>query len=143
IRGYNLVDLVETVQARVEALAASGAEIPLIVYDPYQMSTVALNLAKKGFFVRPFSQGDLRIKSDTELQDLILSHKLVVYEDTDDLRYHLENSIKREAEKGFRISKDLATKPCDGIVALSMSAHAAAAPEFFEVGDDGGEGAMF
>ncbi|MBU0846775.1 hypothetical protein KKH23_06250, partial [Patescibacteria group bacterium] len=119
IKGHMLVDLTNTVERRIYDLAEAGAVIPLIVYDPYQMSTVALNLAKAGFHVQPFSQGDLRIKADTELQDLIVSKNLEIYENTEDLRYHIENSVKREGEKGFRISKKLATKPCDGAVALS------------------------
>jgi phage terminase large subunit-like protein len=142
LQGRNIVDLVETVQARVLELAEAGAEIPLIVYDPFQMSTIALNLAKKGFFVRPFSQGDPRIKADTALFLNITSKNLDVYEDSRDLREHIENAVKKEAEKGFRISKDKATKPCDGAVALSMSAFAAVDPEFFwEHG--GAEGFMF
>ena len=142
IQGRNIVDLVETVQARVLALAAAGAEIPLIVYDPFQMSTVALNLAKRDFYVRPFSQGDPRIKADTGLFLHITSGNLEVYEGAEDLRDHIENAVKKESEKGFRISKDKAAKHCDGAVALSMSVFAATDPEFFQP-PGGAEGLMF
>jgi len=94
-----------------------------ITYDPTQLHYLASRLKKKQITnIKPFTQGLDRLKSDKQLQDLIMSRRLT-HDGNPLLKQHIDNAnIKKAGEDGIRLVKRSNSLKIDAAVALSMAA---------------------
>jgi phage terminase large subunit-like protein len=134
--GNKIIDLEETLKAEIiELLDEWGLSIVKIVWDPYQLHSIMTDLQKKydkhgtRKLFEEFPQTNKRIQSDMAFFDYIASKKLRHSElpgnDSSDLRHHVQNTVARSTERGFRIDKEATAKKIDLAVAASMACFAA------------------
>lgn len=124
-RGAAVIDPADAL-VELRRLKAAGMRISAVVYDPYQLASVALQAASEGFNMVEFSQGPPRLLADTALRDRIATGMLAHTHDPA-LRSAVENADAREqgvrAGEGGRWRIVKGTGKVDCLVALSMAAH--------------------
>ena len=76
-----------------------------VLYDPYQMASVAQRLAKRGLRMEEFPQTVPNLTAASQnLYELIKSQGLSVYPD-DDIRLAVQRAVALETTRGWRIAK--------------------------------------
>ena len=96
-----------------------------VLYDPYQMASVAQRLAKRGLRMEEFPQTVPNLTAASQnLYELIKSQGLSVYPD-DEIRLAVQRAVALETTRGWRIAKEKASHKIDVVVALAMAAYAA------------------
>lgn len=123
--GKPTVDLENTIGAEVLRLHKLGA-VDAVVYDPFQLHSVALSWEKAGIRCIEMPQTAARVESDQALYDAILGRTLAHHGDPT-LTEHVTNAVAVETPRGFRLAKEKTSRKIDAAVALSMAAHGAAA----------------
>ena len=92
-----------------------------ILFDPYQLQSVAQRLLKKGLRIEEFPQSSPNLTTASQnLYELIESQRLLVYPDRD-MRLAISRAVAVETPRGWRISKVTASHKIDVVVALAMS----------------------
>jgi phage terminase large subunit-like protein len=98
-----------------------------MAYDPYQMHDMAQRFKREGVMhVREFGQAGPRLKSDKELQDLIIARR-ITHDGNPLLRRAIDNcNIQKHGRgEGIRLIKRSTSAKIDPAVALSMAAERA------------------
>ena len=121
--GKPTVDLSETIGDEVLRLHDLGA-VDHVVYDPYQLHSVALSWEKAGVKCIEMPQTGARVESDQALYDAIIGRTLVHCDDPT-LTEHVLNAVAVETPRGFRLAKEKTSRKIDAAVALSMAHHGA------------------
>lgn len=116
--GKPTIDL-SLVQDEIERLHAKG-QVDCVVYDPFQLHSIATDLEKKGIRIKEFPQTNQRTEADQALYDAIIGGQVQHYNHPD-LNAHIRNAIAVESVRGFRLAKDKTSLKIDAAVALSMS----------------------
>jgi hypothetical protein len=122
------VDLSETIGAEILRLHKAGLVIACY-YDPYQLHSIALDLARQGVNMRELPQTGARVEADTSLYDAIVGHTLRHYNDPT-LNEHIANAVAVETVRGIRLAKERTTRKIDAAVALSMAHYGAVESAF-------------
>src|SRR5262249_47271437 len=93
-----------------------------VLYDPWQMTSVAQRLFKKGIPMLEFSQvlGNLTLASQT-LYDAIKGKNLIVYPDKE-MRTAISHAVAKEGSRSWRIGKEKQSHKVDLVVSLAQSA---------------------
>ena len=117
-KGKATIDL-EALRDEIIRLHNAG-NLGRVLYDPYQMGSIALNLERKGIQMVEFPQTAQRVESDQQLYDCIIGGAVQHYNHPE-LNKHIRNAIARETPRGFRLDKEKTTLKIDMAVALSMS----------------------
>jgi hypothetical protein len=118
------LDFEATIEATIVDLCSSYS-VQEILYDPWQMASVAQRLVRRGVPMREFPQtsGNLTDAS-SNLFELITNGNLSAYPD-DAMRLSVSQAIAVETPRGWRIAKEKAKHKIDVVVALGMAALAA------------------
>jgi hypothetical protein len=127
--GKPTVDIDATIGAEVLRLADLGA-VDCVIYDPYQLHSVALTWEKAGIRCVEMPQTSARVEADQSLYDAILGQTLAHCGDPV-LTEHVLNAVAVETPRGFRLAKEKTSRKIDAAVALSMSHHTAKATAGF------------
>lgn len=116
-----VVDLDETIVKRLIA-EMEVRTIVSIVYDPYQLHSIAMRLLKRGLNMKEFPQTIMRAKADTHLYDLITQGRLIVFP-SEALKDHVLKAKAKEYDETerMRLVKSSGKIKIDLAVALSMS----------------------
>lgn len=122
--GKPTVDLEATISAEVLRLHKLGA-VDAVVYDPFQLHSVALTWEKSGIRCIELPQTNARIEADQALYDAIIGRTLAHHGDPT-LTEHVLNAVAVETPRGFRLAKEKTSRKIDAAVSLSMAAHGAA-----------------
>jgi phage terminase large subunit-like protein len=123
--GKPTVDLTETIGDEVLRLHQLG-NVDAVVYDPFQLHSVALLWEKAGIRCIEMPQTAARVESDQALYDAILGRTLAHCGDPT-LTEHVLNAVALETPRGFRLAKEKTSKKIDAAVSLSMAHHGALA----------------
>lgn len=118
-KGKPTVDLTETIGAEVLKLHEAGC-IDCVVYDPYQLHSLAVEWEKKGIKTIELPQSAARTEADQGLYDAVISQSIRHYGDPT-LTEHLNNAVAIETPRGLRLAKEKTSLKIDAGVALSMS----------------------
>ena len=121
--GKPTVDLDETISAEVIRLHEAGA-IDGIVYDPYQLHSLAIGWEKAGIRCIELPQTAGRVEADQALYDAVIGGALRHYNDPT-LNEHIRNAVAIETARGYRLAKEKTSLKIDAAVALSMANHGA------------------
>jgi len=121
--GRPTVDLEKTIQAEILRLH-QARRLSAVVYDPYQLHSIALALQRAGVRMIEMPQTVARVESDQALYDAILSGGLAHNGDST-LTEHVLNAVAVETPRGLRLAKEKAGRKIDAAVALSMAHHIA------------------
>ena len=127
-RNKPTVDLSETIGAEILRLHKAGLVIACY-YDPYQLHSIALDLAREGVNMKELPQTGARTEADTSLYDAIVGHTLRHYNDPV-LNEHISNAVAIETPRGVRLAKEKTTRKIDAAVALSMAHYGAVESAF-------------
>jgi phage terminase large subunit-like protein len=96
-----------------------------ILFDPWQMQSVAQRLLKRGLPIEEFPQTSPNLTSASQnLFDLIESLGLVMYPD-EQLRLAISRAVAIETPRGWRIGKHTQSHKIDLVISLAMACHAA------------------
>lgn len=109
------------IEAELARLCRSFAVIE-VAYDPYQLHDMATRLKNQGLAnFKEFGQMKPRLMADKQLQDLIMSRR-IMHDGNPLLRQHIDNAnIKKHGEDGIRLIKRSTSLKIDAGVALSMA----------------------
>ncbi len=118
-KGKPTVDLSETIGAEVLRLHDAGC-IDAVVYDPYQLHSLAVEWEKKGIRTIELPQSAARTEADQALYDAVIAKSIRHYGDPT-LTEHLHNAVALETPRGLRLAKEKTSLKIDASVALSMS----------------------
>jgi hypothetical protein len=121
--GKPTIDLQATIGDEVLRLHGLGV-VDSVIFDPFQLHSIALAWEKAGIRVIELPQTNARIESDQSLYDAILSKSLVHCGDPE-LTEHITNAVAVETPRGFRLAKERTSRKIDAAVALSMAHHGA------------------
>lgn len=121
--GKPTIDLDETIKAEILTLHNSGL-VDSVVYDPYQLHSIAIDLQKNGIPMIELPQTAGRIEADQALYDAIISKAIRHYNDPT-LNEHISNAVAVETPRGFRLAKEKTSRKIDAAVALSMAHYGA------------------
>jgi phage terminase large subunit-like protein len=96
-----------------------------VLFDPYQMQSVAQRLARQGMPIEEFPQtsGNLTLASQN-LYELVQGRNLILYADAG-MRLSASRAVAVESSRGWRIAKEKQSHKIDVVIALGMAAHAA------------------
>jgi phage terminase large subunit-like protein len=118
------LDFEATIEATLKDLARRF-NVRKILYDPWQMQSVAQRLVKQGLPLQEFPQSSPNLTQASQcLFDLIQSQAIVLYPDQH-MRLAVSRCVAIESPRGWRIGKDRSAFKIDVIVALAMSCLAA------------------
>ena len=99
-------------------------KVQKVVYDPYQMESVAQRLKAQLVPMEPLPQTTANLTViGTNLFDLLKGKTITFYSD-DDVRLAISRCVAFETTRGWRIAKEKAAHHIDIVVALAMAAHA-------------------
>jgi len=102
-----------------------GYRVRQVLFDPFQMVSVAQRLEKSGLPIEPFNQTLPNLTQATSnLFDLISQRQLVLYPDAA-MRLAVSRAIMVESSRGWRLDKAKQSHKIDVLVALSMACLAA------------------
>jgi phage terminase large subunit-like protein len=91
------------------------------VFDPYQLHSTMMRLQDDGLDVAEYPQTSQNLTKAAEtLLDLLRTQRLALYAD-DELRQQALNATVVESPRGIRITKAVASRKVDAIVALAMA----------------------
>jgi len=121
--GKPTIDLDETIKAEILHLHAAGL-VEAVVYDPYQLHSIAMDLSKAGVRMIELPQTAQRVEADQALYDAIIGRLIRHYGDPT-LNEHINNAVAIETPRGFRLAKEKTSRKIDAAVALSMAHHGA------------------
>ncbi|MFA6271003.1 MAG: terminase TerL endonuclease subunit [Candidatus Paceibacterota bacterium] len=121
--GKPTVDLDDTLKAEILKLHKAG-QVEAVVYDPYQLHSIALDLGKAGVRMIELPQTNQRTEADQALYDAINGRLIRHYGDPT-LTEHISNAVAIETPRGFRLAKEKTSRKIDAAVALSMAHHGA------------------
>lgn len=127
--GKPSIDLEETIGNEVLQLHKER-RVKAIVYDPWQLATVARQWEKAGIKCIELPQTAQRVEADTALYNGIISGRVRHFKSAE-LDEAIRNAIISETPRGIRIVKEKASRKIDALVALSMAHHAAIAQPIF------------
>ena len=127
-RSKPTVDLSDTIGAEILRLHKAGLVIACY-YDPYQLHSIAIDLARQGVNMQELSQTSARTEADTSLYDSIIGHTLRHYNNPV-LNEHVGNAVAIETPRGVRLAKERTTRKIDAAVALSMAHYGAVESAF-------------
>jgi len=115
------IDLEETIESYVFWLHANF-RVGSVLFDPYQMARSAATLKRAGVPMVEYPQtvGNLTAAGQN-LYELIRGRNLAMYPDAE-LRRHALNAVAVETARGWRLSKEKASRKIDAVVALSFAA---------------------
>lgn len=100
--------------------------LEFVYYDPYQFHRSAMTLWKKGVRMEEYTQTIPHgIEMCNHFLDLLRLGNLIMYEDEELRKESYAVSLKEVPGRGYRITKDTASKKIDSIVAFAMAALAA------------------
>lgn len=100
-------------------------QIRKVLFDPYQLASTMQHLAKQGLRVEEFPQTSANLTAASQcLYELVMSEGIIVYPDSA-MRTAVSNAIAVETPRGWRISKQTASRKIDVVVALAMASLAA------------------
>lgn len=119
--GKPSIDLELTIGAEVLQLHKER-RVKAIVYDPWQLATVARQWEKAGIKCIELPQTGQRVEADTALYNGIISGRVRHFKNTE-LDEAIRNAIIIETPRGIRIAKEKASRKIDALVALSMAHH--------------------
>ncbi len=120
----NPLNFERTIEDTVRDLCGRFA-VKQVVYDPWQMASVAQRLSVAGVPMKEFPQSVPNLTATgSNLYELIRGGNLVVYDDAE-LRLAISRTVAVEAPRGFRLSKEKASHKIDVVVALAMASLAA------------------
>jgi hypothetical protein len=117
--GKPTIDLSETIGAEIKRLHAAG-HVDSVYYDPYQLHSIALDLAKAGIRMIELPQTAQRTEADQSLYDAIISRQLRHYGDPT-LAEHVRNAVAIESPRGWRLAKEKTSLKIDACIGLSMA----------------------
>ena len=118
------LDFEATIEATLRDLS-KRFHVRAVLFDPYQMQSVAQRLLNEGIPMREFPQSVPNLtEASTNLYDLIKGGGLITYPDAD-VRLAVQRCVALETSRGWRITKDKASHKIDIVVALGMAALAA------------------
>jgi hypothetical protein len=117
--GKPTIDLRATLDREVRRLHKLGI-VKRVVYDSYQLHSLALGWEDEKIPVMELPQTARRTEADQALYDGIIGRTLAHF-DHPDLNEHMLATIARETPRGFRLDKTQTSKHIDAAVALSMS----------------------
>lgn len=112
---------ISLVEEYIAGLAEMGWEIMGIAYDPYRMERSAQELADT-FMVVEFPQTDNRMVPASEDLYVDVRDQILLHDGDPVLRRHVMAGVAAETGRGWRLSKRLATRPVDALIALAMAA---------------------
>jgi phage terminase large subunit-like protein len=118
-KGKPTIDLEETLGKEVLRLHDAG-QLEAVVYDPFQLHSLAISWAKLGIKTIELPQTNARTEADQALYDAVLTRQLRHYGDPR-LDEHINNAIAKESVRGYRLDKEKTSRKIDAAVALSMS----------------------
>jgi hypothetical protein len=118
-KGKPTIDLAETIGAEVLRLHEAGC-IDCVVYDPYQLHSLAIDWEKKGIKTIELPQSAARTEADQALYDAVIARTVRHYGDPT-LTEHIYNAVALETPRGLRLAKEKTSLKIDASVALSMS----------------------
>lgn len=96
-----------------------------VLYDPFQLVSSMQRLTKAGIRTEAFPQTSANLTAASQcLYDLIQSQAIICYPDAA-MRAAVANAVATETPRGWKLSKQTASKKIDVVVALAMSAYAA------------------
>jgi phage terminase large subunit-like protein len=96
-----------------------------VLFDPYQMASVAQRLAKQYIRIEEYPQTIPNLTAATSnLYDLLQARQLILYPDAQ-MRLAISRAIIVESSRGWRLDKLKQAHKIDVVVALSMAALAA------------------
>ena len=127
-RPIDFEDVLETLY-----VIRSRYSVRKIVFDPYQLESIAQRLTAAGFPMEkmPQTSGNLTAIGSC-LYDLIKARKIAFYQD-DAIRLAMSRCVAIESGRGWKITKEKSSHHIDIVVATAMAAHAclqdAAQPE--------------
>lgn len=117
--GKPTIDLDTTIKEEILRLYRAG-RVQSVVYDPYQLHSIAVDLEKAGVHMVELPQTSARTKADQALYDAIIGRNLL-HANHSILNEHVNNAVAIETARGFRLAKEKTTKKIDAAVALSMA----------------------
>jgi Terminase large subunit, ATPase domain/Terminase large subunit, endonuclease domain len=93
-----------------------------VVFDPWQMQTVAQRLKSAGIPIYEFPQSVPNLTSmGSCLFDLIRAQGIVIYPDPE-LRLAVQHTIAKEGPRGLQLTKQKSSHKIDVVIALAMAA---------------------
>jgi Phage Terminase len=95
-----------------------------VLFDPWQMQSVAQRLRRIGLPIEEFAQSVPNLTAASQnLYELIQGGNLAIYPDAA-MRLAVSRAVAVETSRGWRISKEKQSHKIDVIIALAMAAHA-------------------
>ena len=118
------LDFEDTVESTLHELA-NRFRVRRVLFDPWQMQSVAQQLVRAGISIEEFPQTVSNLTSASQnLFELIEHGNLVVYRD-DAMRLAVSRCVAIEGSRGWRIAKEKQSHKIDSVVALTMACWAA------------------
>lgn len=102
----------------------SQRQVLAVLYDNFQLHSIATDLIKIGIRMRAFPQTARRVESDQGLYDAIIGRNIHHFNHSE-LNDHIINAVAIETGRRFRLAKEKSSKKIDAAVALSMALHGA------------------
>lgn len=123
--GINGKPTIDLSGLRAEILRLKKAyNLAAVIYDPYQLHSIAGDLRNAGVNMIEHPQTAQRIEADQALYDAVIGRTIRHYGDPT-LTEHILNSVAVESPRGFRLDKAKTTRKIDAAVSLSMAHHKA------------------
>jgi phage terminase large subunit-like protein len=117
--GKPTIDLDLTIKSEIQRLNTKF-RVGGVLYDPYQLHSIAMNLRDAGVHMVEMPQTAQRVEADQALYDAIIGRTLRHFGHPD-LTEHMINAVAIESPRGFRLAKEKASRKIDAAVALSMA----------------------
>lgn len=117
--GKPTIDIEATIGQEVLNLHDAGL-VSCVVYDPFQMHSVAVGWEKAGVRCIEMPQTTQRVEADTALFNAINSGHIRSF-DSLELTEAVRNAVVIETPRGIRLAKEKASRKIDPLVALSMA----------------------
>jgi len=96
-----------------------------VLFDPWQMQSVAQRLTRAGLQLEEFPQSPANLTAIAQnLYDLIRGQNFVAYRD-DGIREAVIHTVANETSRGWRLTKEKQSYKIDVVLALAMAAYAA------------------
>ncbi len=118
------LDFEDTVETTLRELA-NRFKVRRVLFDPWQMQSVAQRLVRAGIPIEEFPQTVSNLTSASQnLFELIEHGNLVVYRD-DAMQLAVSRCVAIESSRGWRIAKEKQSHKIDVVIGLAMACWAA------------------
>ena len=118
------LDFEDTIETTLHDLA-NRFDVRKVLFDPWQMQSVAQRLTRAGIPIQEFPQTVSNLTSASQnLYELIEHGNLVAYRD-DAMRLAVSRCVAIEGSRGWRIAKEKQSHKINVVVALGMACWAA------------------